>query len=224
MKNLKLLLLLSVVEILSVKVQAQMNPEYDFMVPYIAKKEKLKTLPEKKIQPSLYCSNMRRYVDEARVVPKTRLGLKADRIVVSKTRRKLYLFSQKEILAEYNVAFGFAALEGPKSQMSDGRTPEGLYMIQGKNPGSNYHMALQVSYPNKADEEFAKKNKVKPGGLIMIHGFPQKEIDGLDPILIPQIHPRVDWTQGCIAVTSQEIEEIYKAVDKSVPIEICPLE
>lgn len=216
--------MLSVVEVVSVQAQGQASTKYEFMESYIAKKEKLKVLPQKKIAPTLFCSNMKMFVDEARLAPRTRVGLKADRIVVSKTRRKLYLFSQKEVIAEYPVAFGFAALEGPKSQMSDGRTPEGLYKIQAKNPHSNYHMALQISYPNRQDEEFAKKNKVNPGGLIMIHGYPRKEIDGLDPVLIPQIHPRVDWTQGCIGVSSDEIEEIYEYVEESVAVEICPLE
>lgn len=220
MKTLLLLVVSGVVSFASSSAKA----EYDFMQPYIAKKENLKTLPEKKIQPTLFCSNMKTFVDEARTAPRTRIGLKADRIVVSKTRRKLYLFNQKELIAEYPVAFGFAALEGPKSQMSDGRTPEGLYRIEAKNPNSNYHMALKISYPNDQDTEFAKKNKVKPGGLIMIHGFPVKEVDGLDPDLIPQIHPRVDWTQGCMAVTSDEIEEIYNYVDEDVAVEICPLE
>lgn len=224
MKNLILVVLFGAVGVAFPQAKAQLKAEYEFMEPYLAKKEKLKKLPEKKIQPTLYCSNMKTFVDEARFANLRRDDLKADRIVVSKTRRKLYLFSEKELIAEYSVAFGFAALEGPKSQMSDGRTPEGLYQIKAKNPHSNYHKALQVSYPNAADEAFAAQNKVKPGGLIMIHGYPRKAIDGLDPVLIPQIHPRVDWTQGCVAVSNDEIEEIYSLVEENVTVEICPLE
>lgn len=224
MKNLLTLLMLVLFACSSSVARAEVKAEYDFMVPYIARMEKLKHLPEKKIKPTLYCSNMRRFVDEARMTPKTRIGLKADRIVVSKSRRKLYLFNEKELISEYSVTFGFAALEGPKSQMSDGRTPEGLYQIQAKNPHSNYHKALQVSYPDEGDKQFAAKYKVNPGGLIMIHGYPRKEIDGLDPVLIPQLHPKVNWTQGCIAVTNSEIEEVYELVEEQVAIEICPLE
>lgn len=223
MKRLFILLLLGLVVSVSLPTHAQ-SEEYDFMKPYNELKSKLRKIPEKKIEKTLFCSQMNLLVDRA--VPANRnLGdLKADRIVVSKTRRKLYLFSKGELISEYSVAFGFGSLEGPKSRMGDGRTPEGLYRIKGKNPGSNYYRSLHVSYPNQEDQKFADKHKVKPGGSIMIHGYPNKAIDGLDPVLIPQIHPRVDWTQGCIAVSNDEIQEIYDYTDKNVVVEICPLE
>lgn len=224
MKKFFFFILLSWVGFISFQAQAQMAEDYDFMKPYVARKEKLKKLPDKKIPTSLFCSNMKTKVDEAPFARAGLVGLKADRIVISKTRRKLYLFSHSELISEYTVAFGFAALEGPKSQMSDGRTPEGVYFIQAKNPHSNYHKALQISYPNKFDQEFAAQNKVNPGGFIMIHGYPRKAVDGLDPVLIPQIHPRVDWTQGCVAVSNDDIEEIYRYVKGKVTVEICPLE
>jgi len=224
MKQLFVLIFLSCEFLSSYQVMAApLAEEYDFIKPYNEKKSKLKKLPPKPISKTLFCSQMNLLVDQAPTVDHNRQDLKADRIVISKTRHKLYLFSQHSLISEYPVAFGFGALDGAKSQSGDGRTPEGLFHINLKNPESNYHKALQISYPEEADQKFADKNKVKPGGLIMIHGYPRKAIDGLDPVLIPTIHPNVDWTQGCIAVSNPEIEEIYDLVDVDVDVEICPL-
>lgn len=225
MKTLFLLIFISCAVLSSFQVKAEVAAdEYDFIKPYNEKKNRLKKLPAKEIQATPFCSQMNSLVDRAVPADRSRQNIKADRIVISKSRRKLYLFSQRELISEYPVAFGFGSLEGPKSQTADGRTPEGLYRIRAKNPGSNYHKALQVSYPNDSDLKFAAKNKVNPGGSIMIHGYPRKAIDGLDPVLIQMIHPRVDWTQGCIAVSDNEIDEIYNYTAVDAIVEICPLE
>lgn len=217
-------IILFLIAILSLQTLAHEAASYDFLKPYNDIKSQLKKLPEKPIQETLFCSRMNMMVDQAPQADRHRVGLKADRIVVSKTRRKLYLFNGREVINEYPVAFGFGSLEGPKSQSSDGRTPEGIYQIDSKKKNSDYHKALHVSYPNDQDKAFARKYGVKAGDSIMIHGFPQAPIDGLDPVLIPQIHPRVDWTQGCIAVTNEQIEEIYSYIEEEATVEICPLE
>ncbi|MBC7741489.1 MAG: L,D-transpeptidase family protein [Bdellovibrionaceae bacterium] len=182
--------------------------------------------PQKMILPTYYCSEMNR-IDEAKHLSPAELSekpLKADRIVVSKTRKKIYLLHAGDIMAEYPVSFGFGFKGGAKFRVGDGRTPEGLYEINFKKPRSSYHMALQISYPNRADTLFARKLGLEPGGNILIHGFPNRAVDGLDPKAIPFVHGHKDWTQGCMAVTNKEVEEIFTRTQTHTPIEICPLE
>lgn len=167
-----------------------------------------------------HCINNMALVDQASLNPNAD---RIDRIVVSKQRRKLYLLKAGELVRSYNVAFGFGAINGPKIKQGDGRTPEGLYQISLKNPQSKYYKALRVSYPNKKDIEFANALNVSPGGDIMIHGFPRGFIDGLIPEVVKAQHPQADWTQGCIAVTNEEIDQIFKLTPEKVPLEICPL-
>ncbi len=181
----------------------------------------LKNLPAKINQPSPFCNEIQR-IDRLDKQPFLSDLDKADRIVISKSRRRLYLLHDHYLMKEYNVAFGFGFLDGAKAQEKDGRTPEGVYKIEAKNPNSKYHLALKISYPNAEDLAFAKKIGVRPGGNIMIHGFPSSEVDGLIPAEISEIHPLVDWTQGCVAVTDQQIEEIYKSVQVGTNVEICP--
>ena len=106
--------------------------------------------------------------------------------------------------------------------MADGRTPEGIYHVELKNAQSAYHKALRVSYPNERDKAFAKANGVNPGGDIMIHGFPSADTKDLQRYALSQTHPQVNWTQGCVAVTDKEIEEIFSLVAVNTTIEICP--
>ncbi len=145
-----------------------------------------------------------------------------DRIVVSKKSRELYLISQGRIYKTYKVAFGFGFYGGNKEKMADGRTPEGIYHVELKNAQSAYHKALRVSYPNERDKAFAKANGVNPGGDIMIHGFPSADTKDLQRYALSQTHPQVNWTQGCVAVTDKEIEEIFSLVAVNTTIEICP--
>ncbi len=176
-------------------------------------------------QPTMYCSNMK-LIDDAKSWDDgtNPLSYKADRIVVSKSRKMLYLLNEGRIIRQYKVSFGFGYEKGAKERRGDGRTPEGLYKIDFKKTHTSYHMALQVSYPNKADIAFAEKGGFNPGSDILIHGFPSRPIDGLIPDVIRQMHAYRNWTQGCIAVTNDEIEEIYELVDAQVPLEICSLE
>jgi murein L,D-transpeptidase YafK len=180
---------------------------------------------KKSIEPTMYCSNMA-LIDQAKPwgENETPKSFRADRIVVSKSRKKLYLLNDGRIISDYNVSFGFGFDGGAKERQGDGRTPEGLYKIALKKTQTSYHRALQVSYPNKNDVAFAAKGGFKPGGDILIHGFPSRPIDGLVPENVRSIHGVQNWTQGCMGVTNEEIEEIFKRVDAEVPLEICPID
>ena len=165
-----------------------------------------------------YCQNK-----EMKQIQTNPLALTADRIVVQKKYKKLYLMSGESIIKSYQIAMGPGSNLGPKEFEGDLKTPEGLYKIEFKNPKSNYYMALKISYPNKKDIAYAATQDKTAGSFIMIHGFPTKEIDGLIPQMVKnKLHPLVNWTQGCIAVTDHEIEDIYSYVRVETDIEICP--
>ena len=147
--------------------------------------------------------------------PKLAPGVRADLILVEKAARRLSLIRGQEILKTYPVSLGSSPL-GPKYCQGDGRTPEGTYRISGKNAASRYHLALKISYPGPVDRERAEKAACNPGGEIMIHGLP----NGLG--FIGKFHRLHDWTQGCIALTDPEIEELYQAVPVGTPVVIEP--
>lgn len=139
---------------------------------------------------------------------------KADKAIVIKSKRTLLLLRDGEILAAYRIALGRSP-KGKKIKAGDKKTPEGRYTLS-KNSNSRFHLSLRISYPNESDIENAKRLGVSPGGDIMIHGLPQELAD------FGKYHRYYDWTDGCIAVTNQEIEEIYRMVDDGTPIEILP--
>lgn len=138
-----------------------------------------------------------------------------DRVLVEKKERRLALLANGQEVRAYRVALG-PNPEGPKATKGDMRTPEGVYFIVGRNEQSRYHRALRISYPSPADTARARALGVSPGGDIMIHGLPEGrgEMAGL--------HPDFNWTRGCIAVTNEEIEEIWRLVPDGTPIEIRP--
>ncbi len=140
---------------------------------------------------------------------------KIDKIEVFKSKREMKVYQNGKLLKTYKIALGTNPT-GAKQFEGDGKTPEGLYYIDGKNPNSSYHKNLGVSYPNETDKVFAKKNKKSPGGLIKIHGLP----NGMGAI--GSAHTLSDWTLGCIAVTSEEIDELYVSVPLRTPIQIHP--
>lgn len=142
-------------------------------------------------------------------------SLRADRIVIEKTGRRLEVRRGDEVLKSYAVSLG-AHPVGHKQQEGDGRTPEGRYAIDFKNPRSRFHLSLRVSYPNATDRTNASDRGVSPGGDIMIHGLP----NGLG--WLAGLHRFVDWTDGCIAVTNAEIEEIWSMTDRGTAVEINP--
>lgn len=135
--------------------------------------------------------------------------LQASRIVIHKSRRQMLLLRGESILRSYRVALG-PNPEGHKEREGDGCTPEGRYTIDRRNPRSRFHLALHISYPNEADVERARILGVSPGGDIMIHGLK----DG--------VRRDDDWTQGCIAVTDQEMDEIWALVPDGTAVEIHP--
>ena len=132
----------------------------------------------------------------------------ADAIRVFKSTRRMELLRDGKVLHSYRIALGDAPI-GRKRQQGDERTPEGDYRITYRNAQSRFHLSLRVSYPNQADREQAGKRGVDPGGDIMIHGS------------TPPGYTR-DWTDGCIAVTNAQIEEIWRLVPVGTPIRINP--
>lgn len=139
----------------------------------------------------------------------------ADHILVVKSTRTMTLLQGDKVLKTYKVALGTVPV-GAKQKQGDHKTPEGDYFISGKNAHSEFHLSLRISYPNAADRERARKLGVAPGGDIMIHGLmPEYAYLGAR-------HRDTDWTEGCIAVTNQEIEEIWDLVPVGARIEIRP--
>src|SRR5579864_8467441 len=130
---------------------------------------------------------------------------KVDRIVVVKSARTMTLMSGGKVLKTYKVALSREPV-GAKERAGDHKVPEGEYVVDSKVPHSRFHLGLHISYPNAADRERARKMGVKPGGNIEIHGLDSKYS------WVGRLQRYVDWTDGCIAVTNPEIEEIYKLV------------
>ena len=139
----------------------------------------------------------------------------ADSIVVEKSRHTMTLYNQGTPVRIYFIALGQNPL-GDKIGRGDNRTPEGLYYIEGHNPGSKYHLSLKVSYPNAQDVAEAGARGLAAGGDIMIHGLPK----GFEKMGAE--HRQRDWTNGCIAVTNAEIEEIWTAIPDGAAIHIKP--
>lgn len=146
-------------------------------------------------------------------VPAGQADPAVDRIMIEKAARRLSLMAGGQVIKSYTVALGFAPA-GHKQEEGDGRTPEGVYTISGRNAGSAFHRSLRISYPNAADAAAAAARGVSPGGNIFIHGAPNWWF-------LPG-QPPGDWTRGCIAVTKGEIEEIWDLVADGTPIEINP--
>ena len=141
----------------------------------------------------------------------------ADRVLVYKGQRRLTLMRGERIIKTYRVALGRYA-KGPKKQRGDAKTPEGLYIVDYRidSDRSKFYKALHISYPNALDRRRAALLKVDPGGQIMIHGLPMNwSASDLG-------HPKLDWTQGCIAVTNREMDEIWAAVADGTTVQIYP--
>ena len=141
--------------------------------------------------------------------------LQFDRLVVDKQVRLLTAYADGRAVREYRIALGWAP-EGHKQMEGDGKTPEGTYFVDGKNPNSRYYKNLGVSYPNDADRAAAVALDVSPGGDIKIHGLP----DGQGHL--GAVHWMQDWTAGCIAVSNEEIDELYARTPVGAAIEIRP--
>ena len=140
----------------------------------------------------------------------------ADRIIVKKSQRRLYLMRDGEPLRTYRISLGIEP-EGRKQRRGDNRTPEGSYYIDWRNSHSRFNKALSISYPNREDRLRAARYGWDPGGSIMIHGEPRRGDAGLQDMVRKE-----DWTQGCIAVSNLAIEEIWRYTLDGTPIEILP--
>lgn len=153
--------------------------------------------------------------DAGRAPRAAAVNLRADSIVVEKKRRRLTLFLDGRPVKHYGIALGRNP-DGAKVQIGDNRTPEGIYFIEGRLPQSRYYRALRISYPDQMDRLRAQSLGLTAGGDIMIHGLPTGREN------LGAAHRRTDWTEGCIAVTNQEIDEIWAAVPDGAPIHIKP--
>ncbi len=139
----------------------------------------------------------------------------ADSIVVEKEKHTLTLYQLGVPVRTFQVALGKEP-KGDKIRIGDGRTPEGLFHIDSRNAASKYHMSLHISYPDVPHQRRAHALGFAPGGDIMIHGLPPAYAD------LGAAHREFDWTEGCIAVTDAEIEEIWRMVPNGAPIQIKP--
>jgi len=140
---------------------------------------------------------------------------RADRVLIEKEAHRLTLWRGGKTLATYRVALGRRP-SGDKVCQGDHKTPEGLFTVDSHLPASRFHRALHVSYPDAAHRKAARRQGCDPGGSIMIHGI-KHGLGWLGPL-----HRMIDWTDGCMAVTDREIEEIYAAVPDGTPVEIRP--
>jgi len=144
---------------------------------------------------------------------KTYNGPEVTRVIVNKGEREMYLLHNDKVLKNYDIDLGFAP-EGHKQFEGDGKTPEGHYVIDRRNPNSEFHLSVGISYPNRTDIAFATSQGKSPGGDIFIHGQPNTKG------LLARTDP--DWTAGCISVKNREIEDIYAMVKNGTPISIYP--
>lgn len=136
-----------------------------------------------------------------------------DYILVEKNKRLMSLYSRNQKVREYQIALGFNPV-GHKQKKGDGRTPEGIYSIIKKNPKSAFYKTMKISYPNDQDRARARSKGVSPGGDIMIHGLKNGKVG--------KKHLQWDWTYGCMALTNEEMKEVYDATAPGTVIEIRP--
>jgi murein L,D-transpeptidase YafK len=141
--------------------------------------------------------------------------LMADKLLVRKAEHRLYLLRDGRVLREYRVALGLSP-QGHKQREGDYKTPEGQYKLVRRNPHSDYFLSMEISYPNSDDLLRAQRQGVKPGGAIMLHGWPNI------PHKTADYYRSADWTDGCIAVSNADMVEIWLMTPLETPIEIVP--
>jgi murein L,D-transpeptidase YafK len=140
---------------------------------------------------------------------------KADRVLVVKKDRTLTLLRHGTILKTYKIALGGSPV-GPKTRQGDHKTPEGIYSLDSRNAHSRFYRSIHISYPNAEDRRRADKLGTALGGDIFLHGLPK----GFG--WLGNTHRLKDWTDGCIAVSNDEMDEIWSVVPNGTPIEIRP--
>ncbi len=139
----------------------------------------------------------------------------ADRVVVHKAERKLYLYRAGEMLGSYRISLGLNPV-GHKERENDYRTPEGHYELAARNTRSSYFLSILVSYPNPDDQRRARQRGWQAGGAIMIHGFPNS------PSHSTAYYATTDWTNGCIALSNSDMVEVWMRTQDNTPIDILP--
>jgi murein L,D-transpeptidase YafK len=149
------------------------------------------------------------------VIAQTGRPIRADRVVVLKKEHTLQLLSHGKVIKSYKVALGGDPV-GAKTRQGDHKTPEGVYVLDSRNAHSQFYKSIHISYPNARDRAAARQNHVSPGGDVFVHGLP----NGYQ--WIGAGHRLKDWTDGCVAVTDEEIDEIWNAVADGTLIEIRP--
>ena len=139
----------------------------------------------------------------------------AEAVLVVKSEHRLYLLRGGQPFRSYHVAFGLNPA-GHKERAGDYRTPEGRYLLDGRNAASDYFLSIHVSYPNEQDMQHARRHHWEPGGSIMIHGMPNL------PHKSAGYYRSADWTDGCIALTNDDMLEVWLLTQANTPIEIRP--
>jgi len=142
----------------------------------------------------------------------------ADRVILKKSTRMLYLYSGGEVSSRYHISLGKEAV-GAKEFEGDMKTPEGNYILDWRQASLRYNKSIHISYPNRRDKAKAKKLGMSAGGMIMIHGTPSSW--SLSPLgdWLPML---LDWTDGCIALSNDDMEEVWERVPNGTPITIIP--
>ncbi len=163
----------------------------------------------------LLCCKDSSHATPKAIKPKTALNNNVDSIVILKNARQMQVYHKGRLLKMYHVSLGPEPV-GAKHFQNDGKTPEGIYHIDGKNPYSHYHKALGVSYPSEEDRKYARKFGRPTGGDIKIHGLPNGYKGDPDDEI------NDDWTLGCIALNNVEIDELYEHVTVGVCVNILP--
>ena len=138
---------------------------------------------------------------------------KINKVLVLKSKREMYLMEKGVVVKTYKIALGDDPI-GHKVKEGDEKTPEGMYVLDYRNDKSSCYKSIHISYPNAQDKLKAKQLNVSPGGFIMIHGL-HPNIKALG-----KAHSLYDWTDGCIGVTNQEMDQIWNLVENGIPIEI----
>lgn len=139
----------------------------------------------------------------------------ADKVIIEKAARQLHLLNKGRIFRTFKIALGMVPV-GDKKREGDFKTPEGNYLLDARNPNSEFFLSIHVSYPNRADRREAAAQGVDPGGAIMIHGQPN------EPTRSEAYYRTQDWTNGCIAVSNSDMIDIWLMTGENTPIEIKP--
>ena len=142
-------------------------------------------------------------------------GEVADRVLINKSERKLFLFKGDEVLRTMDIALGLLP-KGRKITEGDFKTPEGVYRLTERNPASDYFLSIRISYPDVDDIRHAKLRGLPPGGQIMIHGQPN------NPTHSAEYYRSMNWTNGCIAVSNADMVDIWLMTGPNTPIQILP--